>query len=177
MLQLQELTMLNKESQEALSSSRKRIKTTALIHEMLYRNETFNEISLKEFITELYELLKTNNNFILFTSGEDIKFNLSTALPLGLMLNELMLNSFKHSFDGLDQGKTEIAINTDNGKLNIEYCDCKGVFPQEVDFSNSNTTGLTLIHTFADQLEGKIELISNQPPKYLIQIPLDENHQ
>jgi hypothetical protein len=59
-------------------------------------------------------------------------------------------------------------------KLSIEYCDCKGQFPDHVDFKNSNTTGLTLIHTFAEQLNGSIELISKMPPKYSIQIPLYE---
>jgi two-component sensor histidine kinase len=103
-----------------------------------------------------------------------VKINLSTALPLGLMLNEIMLNSFKHSYKGAIEGITKIVTSLKNDKLSIEYCDCKGQFPEHIDFKKSNTTGLTLIHTFAEQLNGSIELINNMPPKYSIQIPLYE---
>jgi PAS domain S-box-containing protein len=176
MLQLQELTITNTELREALASSRKRIKTTALIHEMLYRNETFNKISLKDFIRELYALLRTSDQFELDLQGEDLVFNLSTALPLGLIMNEILINSFKHSYIGKDQGKTTITIRAEGDDLNISYCDCQGSFPKNVDFKNSNTTGLTLIHTFAEQLSGSIDLVSNEPPMYQINIRIHENH-
>jgi two-component sensor histidine kinase len=176
MLELQELTMGAVDSREALSSSRKRIKTTALIHEMLYRNESFNEISFKEFVRELFDLLKTGNNFSVVLNGEDVTFNLTTALPLGLMLNEIMLNSFKHSYSNVFEGKTEITISSQDELLTIDYCDCQGSFPLDVDFYNSNTTGLTLIHTFAEQLSGRIELVNNEPPVYKILINLNEKN-
>lgn len=176
MLQLQELNMTNPEAKEALSSSRKRIKTTALIHEMLYRDETFNKISLKEFITELFGLLRMSDRYQLEIHGKDKEFNLTTALPLGLILNEIMVNSFKHSFSNTDHGKTSITIDSEGELLTIHYRDEIGNFPKEIDFRNSNTTGLTLIHTFADQLSGSIDLVSNDPPVYKIQIRIHENH-
>lgn len=176
MLQLQELNMNSTEAKEALSSSRKRIKTTALIHEMLYRDKTFNKISLKEFITELFGLLRLSNNYHLEIHGEDKEFNLTTALPLGLILNEIMVNSFKHSFIHADQGKTSITIDSEGDLLTIIYRDETGNFPADIDFKNSNKTGLTLIHTFAEQLSGSIDLVSNDPPVYKIQILIHENH-
>jgi PAS domain S-box-containing protein len=176
MLQLQELTITNREVREALSGSRKRIKTTALIHEMLYRDDTFNRISLKEFITELFDLLKTSDNYELQLLGEDRVFNLTTALPLGLILNEIMTNSFKYSYSELETGRTVISIDSEADRLSILYRDEQGVFPPSVEFKNSNTTGLTLIHTFAEQLSGSIDLVSNEPPMYQINIRIHENH-
>ena len=83
-----------------------------------------------------------------------------------------MLNSFKHSFKGAIEGMTKIVTSLHDNQLSIEYSDCKGEFPDDIDFKNSNTTGLTLIHTFVEQLNGSIELINKTPPKYSIQIPL-----
>ena len=174
MLHLQEMNIENSEGKEALALSRKRIKTTALIHELLYKNETFHDIRLNEFLNELFTLLRTNENIELVLIGDSVSFKLNVALPLGLMLNEIMLNSFNHSYKHAIQGKTVITSYLEQNYLIIEYCDCKGNFPLTVDFVNSNTTGLTLIHTFAEQLNGSIQLISNEPPKYLIQIPLNE---
>lgn len=176
MLQLQELTITNREVREALAGSRKRIKTTALIHEMLYRDDTFNRISIKHFVTELFELLKTSDDYKLHLHGEDRSFNLTTALPLGLILNEIMTNSFKYSYSNSERGRTSISIEPEGEFLTIIYKDEQGSFPLDVDFKNSNTTGLTLIHTFAEQLSGSIDLISNVPPVYRIQIRVNENH-
>lgn len=174
LLQLQELNISNNEAREALSQSRKRIKSTALVHELLYRKESFESIPLNEYITELFELLKTNNNIQLSLRGNDISVELKTAMPLGLMLNEIMMNSFKHSYKDALEGQTYIFITTENNDLRIEYRDCKGEFPKDVDFENAVSTGLSLIHTFAEQLNGKIELANHTPPKYIITIPLHD---
>jgi PAS domain S-box-containing protein len=174
LLQLQEMNITNEEAKQALVLSRKRIKSTALIHELLYQSESFQSISIHDYLTELFNYLKIDDSIRLQLNGDMVNINLSTALPLGLMLNEIMLNSFKHSYKGASEGMTKIATSIKHNKLFIEYCDCKGQFPDHVDFKNSNTTGLTLIHTFAEQLNGNIELINKMPPKYSIQIPLYE---
>lgn len=174
MLQLQEMNINSTEAKEALLLSRKRIKSTALIHELLYKSESFQSINLKDYLCELFQLLKISDSIQLSLNGDNVTFNISIALPLGLMLNEIMLNSFKHA--GRDgSGKIEIHISSTPGSLGIDYCDCEGVFPDTVDFKKPSTTGLTLIHTFAEQLDGHVELISKVPPKYKIHIPLNEN--
>lgn len=174
LLQLQEMNITNKEAKEALILSRKRIKSTALIHELLYRSESFQSINLQDYLTELFNYLKIDDTIQLQLNGDIVNINLSTALPLGLMLNEIMLNSFKHSYKDATDGTTKIVTSLKDDKLFIEYCDCKGDFPDYIDFKKSNTTGLTLIHTFTEQLNGSIDLISRMPPKYSIQIPLYE---
>lgn len=175
LLQLQEMNINNSEVKEALALSRKRIKSTALIHELLYRSESFQNVKLKDYLTELFHLLKMNNNTLLQLKGEEVNLNLLTAMPLGLMMNEIMLNSFKHSYNEKSKGQIEISIITHANKLLIYYSDFEGDFPDTIDFENSKTTGLTLIHTFAEQLNGSIEMVSKAPPKYLIQLPLNEN--
>lgn len=172
-LQLKEFNIKNEEALDALKSSRNRVKTTALIHELLYRNESFQNISLKEFMNELFSLLKFDKKIDLKLQGIDFSFNLSTAFPLGLMLNEIMLNSLKHSFKILQKGTIIVNIQADENNLKIGYYDCEGEFPEDIDFQNNNSTGLTIIHTFIEQLNGSITLVKKNPPMYIIKIPLN----
>lgn len=172
MLQLKEMNLDNKLAIEALSDSRKRIKSTALVHEMLYRNETFDNVNLIQYIKELFGNLNMNPNIILEIEGDEHVLELSMALPFGLMMHELMMNSFKHSFKEKKQAKLKIRSHVSFDKLNIEYCDCSGIFPINKNFNDTSTTGLMLIHTFIEQLNGKIELVANEPPAYSITIPL-----
>jgi len=163
------------EVKEALALSRKRIKSTALIHELLYRNESFQYINLKGYLTELFQHFKINENIQLFLKGDEVTLNLSTAMPLGLMLNEILLNSFKHSYKDDSKGHINISATLLSNQLTINYRDFEGSFPETIDFRNPNTTGLGLIHTFTEQLNGSIELVRKTPPEYKIQIPINEN--
>lgn len=172
MLQLKEMNLENPEAKEALKDSRKRIKSTALVHEMLYRNDSFDNIKLMEYVKELFNNLNSDPNITIDLAGEDHILGIEKALPFGLMLHELMMNSFKHSFKGGEKSILKIRSSVNNENLNIEYCDCRGKFPDNFNFNNTNTTGLMLIHTFIEQLNGTIHLLSQEPPSYSINIPL-----
>lgn len=176
LLQLQEMNITNEEAKNALVLSRKRIKSTALIHELLYKSESFHNIKLNDYIKELFDLLRLNENIQLNLDGSEVKLDITKAMPLGMMLNEIMMNSFKHSYKNVSQGSTIIRTKTEGNELIIDYCDCNGSFPVEINFIEPTTTGLTLIHTFAQQLDGKIELTERKPPRYIISIPIHESH-
>lgn len=174
LLQLQELNIASPEAREALKLSRNRIKSTALVHELLYKNDSFQHIYLHEYLDELFHNLRPDNNKHLKVNGSPVEFNIDRAMPLGLLLNELMLNSFKHSYKMDAEGQISISTEIKNNILTLQYCDCEGCFPDHIDFYNPTTTGLLLIHTFVQQLEGNIELVEKSPPKYIINLPLSE---
>lgn len=171
MLHLKEMSLTNEEAKNALSESRKRIKSTALVHEMLYRNDRFQNISVKEYISELFENIKLNPSIELVLEGDDEVLELDKSSSFGLLMHELIMNSMKHSFKEKQMGKLNIEITKDRNSFNLKYGDCSGKFPAEVDFDNATTTGLILIHTFIEQLNGTILLISKEPPTYHIIIP------
>jgi PAS domain S-box-containing protein len=172
MLQLKEINIENESAKEALRDSRKRIKSTALVHEMLYRNDSFDQVLMQEYLTELFDNLHTNPGIKLAIEGDNPVLDLNRALPFGLMMHELMMNSIKHSFKNKEQGVLELKSKLINEVLEIEYCDYEGVFPEEVDFRDTSSTGLMLIHTFIEQLNGSIELENRTPPRYRIKIPM-----
>ncbi len=172
MLQLKEMNVENCEAKEALSSSRKRIKSTALIHEMLYRIDTLDKISIKDYLAELFKILNENKSIKLVISGDEYILDLNLSLPFGLLMHELMMNSLKHSLISEKELKLSIESKLNQDKLIINYHDCSGEFPADLDFYNTSSTGLMLIHTFIDQLSASIILTDKKPPKYIIEIPI-----
>ncbi|MBK9283880.1 MAG: PAS domain S-box protein [Sphingobacteriaceae bacterium] len=171
MLQLKEMNIDNDKAKEALADSRKRIKSTALVHELLYRKEKFDKISIKEHIIEVFNNINANPHFSLKFEGQDCVVDLKQALPFGLLIHELIMNSLKHSFKQGVNSQIKITSDIKNGEINLTYCDCNGEFPANIDFNDTTTTGLMLIHTFIEQLNGKIELVNRTPPSYQIKFP------
>lgn len=171
LLHLQELNLQSEEAKEALNESRKRIRSTALVHELLYRKESFSSISINDYVTELFSNLRINKNAELVLSGDQILVDLTTAMPLGMMMNEIMMNSFKHSLKGKESGKIKINLTLKGKELELIYTDEEGQIPMGIDLKTASSTGMTLINTFAEQLEGKIELLSRSPLQYRISIP------
>lgn len=173
LLHLQELNLQSSEAKEALSESRKRIRSTALVHELLYRKESFSSICINDYISELFTNLRINKNAQLIMKGEQVMLDLTTAMPLGMMMNEIMMNSFKHSIKGKESGTIKVELYSKDKELNIFYTDENGIIPENIELKNASSTGMTLINTFAEQLEGSIELNSRVPLQYKIKIPLN----
>ena len=176
LLKLQEMNTDNQEVKDALSVSRNRIKSTASIHEMLYKSETLHDIKFKDYLEELFTYLNYNSQIELKYIGEEISVEMDFAMPLGLLMNELFMNSFKHSYNEKSSGLILIKTAIDGNKLNVIFEDFQGDFPVEIDFKNANSTGLVLAQTFAEQLNGTLDLIQNCPPIYQIQVLINENN-
>ena len=100
-----------------------------------------------------------------------MKVDLTTATPLGMMLNEIMMNSFKHSMKENSSGRITVRFEKSRKDLVIDYHDMQGNIPAGIELKNATSTGMTLIHTFAEQLDGEISLVSRSPIHYRIIIP------
>lgn len=176
LLQLQEMNSNNQEVKDALSVSRKRIKSTASIHEMLYKSESLHDIKIKDYLIELFNYLKISNQISLKYIGDEISVEMDYAMPLGLLMNELFMNSFKHSYNEKSSGEIIVKSTLEENKLTIVVEDFEGTFPENIDFKNANSTGLILAQTFVEQLNGTLDLIQYSPPQYQIQILINEQN-
>ena len=172
MLQIKELSIDNEEAKEIFSDSRLRIKSTALVHEMLYRNDRFDNISLKEYVLELFNNIKIKPSLKLTLSGDDYFLQLDKSFSFGLLMHELIMNSMKHAFKDNNEGELKINIEKLEHKLLINYFESSGKFSADVIFNDPVTTGLILIQTFIQQLDGTIELTSKEPTSFKIEIPI-----
>jgi PAS domain S-box-containing protein len=180
------------EVMEAFSESQDRVRSMVLIHEELYKSEEFETLNFSTYIRELAENLfqtyglNSNNIHLHIDMEENIFLNMDTAIPFGIIVNELVSNSLKHTFSGRDKGRIHIKLSREeNGKRinNREENKCEGYkstsfilkisddgvgIPRSIDLENPNSFGLQLVTTLVDQLGGKLELKRNNETEFTI---------
>lgn len=97
----------------------------------------------------------------------DIILNMDTAVPCGLIINELVTNSIKHGFVRRNSGQIYINLQSNDGCLTLIVGDYGIGLPEEVDIENPQKLGLQLVKSLIDQLEGKIEFNGNTGTEFI----------
>lgn len=150
-----------------LRTARSRIKSMALAHEALYQNESFSDISMKEYIQRIGNL--THNSFTkkevdicLKFDLEDAALDMSKSIPLGLIINEILINAHKHAFNGKNKGCIELISRVDDNGINIEIRDNGVGLPTEFESRSNNSLGMTLIKRFSKQLKANLSIKSQK---------------
>jgi len=160
LLNLQSKYIKDDQALEMFKESRNRIRSMTLIHEKLYRSKDLANIDVAEYIQNLSSNLFRSysaGRISLRTQVDDILLGVDTAIPCGLIINELVSNSLKHAFPD-KQGEILVDLHRDNGKFTLRVRDNGVGFPEHVDFRNTDSLGLQLVCTLTDQLDGEIEL-------------------
>jgi PAS domain S-box-containing protein len=163
LLNLQSRRIKDKESLEMLQATRKRVFSMALVHERLYRSENFARIDFCKYIEEMtVHLLSFHRDKMEKVRYEkDIKktiIDINKAVPLGLILNELITNALKHAFPKDREGKIKIKFNKKGSRYNLIISDDGIGFPKDLDFRKAESMGLTLITSLVNQIDGEIKL-------------------
>lgn len=164
MLHLQSARATDKEILMAFKESQSRVDTMALIHEKLYQSKDLTVIPMAgyigDLITNLYISFGINDEQIkAVTKVADVNLNVSTAIPCGLIINELVTNCLKHAFPGGRTGEIVLSLQPQiEGKYELIVSDNGIGFPENADFTNTETLGLKLVISLISQLDGTIEL-------------------
>lgn len=166
------------EVKEAFRESQDRVISMALIHEELYKGGVLEKLNFTRYTRELvgnllqtYNLGNANINLKL-DLAENIYFDMDIAVPLGMIVNELVTNSFKYAFAGRTEGEIQIEMYREENWTKIETVnkDCKnnnycltisdnGVgIPENIDIEDLDTLGMLLITSLVEQLDGELEL-------------------
>ena len=145
---------------------RNRISAMALIYDKLYRSEVFNRINLREYIQALTNSLQQTylhgRRDVIELDVDEIYVDNKNAVPLALLVNELVSNAFVHAFTKCDFPKLSLALkNTDQG-IRLTVIDNGSGLPEGVDPNNGKTFGFKLISLFARQLKGKLQIQSDK---------------
>lgn len=134
-----------------------RIISIALVHELMYNNEDLSSIDVSVYLKKLIPAVTAtmqnkaqNVQFVL--KIDKYELNINEAIPLGLLLNELITNSFKYAFNGSDGNLVDLALRSVDDKVYITYYDNGKGYPEWVDFDHPKTLGLNLIHAQLNQL-------------------------
>ena len=143
--------------------SRNRIKSMALIHESLYRSEDFSRIDFSEYISKLATHLHTifctrDSKLSVVQDVQDVSLDINRAIPCGLLINELISNSFRHAFEPNGNGKIQIKMSEKNGNYFLKVQDNGKGLPKNLDFQKTETLGLQVVNDLVKQLDGKISL-------------------
>lgn len=161
MLSLQAETIENSAAKEVLQESRLRINSMALIHQLLYSKNNMLNVSISDYLNTLLSQIEksysgTSSKIVTDLKCENITIDLDTAIPLGLIVNELVTNSYKHAFKQVDSGSIRVVFfkTEENGTCTLKVSDNgPGFDPSTL---KHNSLGMELIQMLSEQLNSKM---------------------
>ena len=162
MFRLQDFNIKNKEVRNILRSSQNRVRSMALIHEQLYRSENLMDVNFSKYIehleTHLYSSFHIDPDEIIFKQDiKDVELTINSAIPCGLIANELISNCLKHAFPGT-QGKIFVSMTGKDNNYTLLIEDNGVGLPKNFDLEDSANLGLQLVSILVDQIHGKLEI-------------------
>jgi two-component sensor histidine kinase len=148
---------------EAFKESQNRVISMALVHEELYRSQDMESIDFSDYLMKLvnelsYSYIIEKESIKIKTNVETVFLDMDTAIPLGMIVNELISNSFKHAFSPGEKGEIHVNLSLNNGKLLLAVGDNGTGFPEHVNFRETDSLGLQLVTTLISQIGGILEL-------------------
>jgi len=182
----------------AFRDSQNRVISMALIHEELYGSKEVSTLNFATYLQKLTEELFRCYNVgasevkMVLEIEENIFFDMDTAVPLGMIVNELVSNSLKHAFPGGKTGEIKIKLSReisekseDNGiEDSNEACkstsyilvvsDNGAGIPESISLEDSDTLGIQLVTILVDQLDGELDLNRDSGTEFTIKITVAE---
>ncbi len=141
-----------------------RIRSMALIHERLYQAPSLAKINFEEYVRTLVRMLTRTyhhpaQTICIDLQVDPVSLNLETALPFGLILNELVANCLKHAFVNRERGTISVSLRqTQIGELDLVVRDDGVGLPADFDWQNCSSLGLRLIRILTEQLRGTLQV-------------------
>lgn len=155
-LQLQSRYSKNKKVEAALTETQTRIKSISLVHEMLYQSDTMANLNYDEYVLDLILAisklpLATDKQVKITAETQTVNLDLNIAVPCSLLLNEIIVDRLKNSFENLNQGTIHVILrNLDtSAELSVEHNGAK-----DSTKNVQESLGYTLIKTLINQLHG-----------------------
>ncbi|MFO7980122.1 MAG: PAS domain S-box protein [Candidatus Aminicenantes bacterium] len=174
LLRLQSQFLRDKEAKQAFRESQNRIYSMALIHEKLYKSQDLARINLghyiQSFVTHLFHAYEVDTSQIkMLMDTEDVQVDINTAIPCGLILNELVSNALKHAFPSGQRGEVNVRLSKNKeGKINLTVKDNGRGLPREVNLHNPKSLGLQLIKDLTKQLNGEVKVQKTKGSKFTV---------
>ncbi|MEA3283227.1 MAG: histidine kinase dimerization/phosphoacceptor domain -containing protein [Euryarchaeota archaeon] len=181
LLNMQARNAMDEETKGILSESRDRITTMSLIHSQLYEGSDLAEINMKEFVDRLLGQLRSyqvgDMRITRVIRVDDYPFPISIAVPVGLIINELLSNALKYAFEGRDEGKIEVSLAaSEDGRINLTVSDDGVGLPAGFDIDESKTLGLRLVKILTeDQLQGNLEVTSDGGATFTMEFDIEDD--
>lgn len=176
LLGLKAETVREEAFKEIIKDIKTRIRSIALVHEKLYKSGNLSRINLGEYIRELASLISegyvnesTRVKFDL--TIDDMGILIDKAIPVGLIITELVTNSFKHAFPGNNEGIITIELRKEKDKFLLTVKD-NGIGFERDSAANEGKLGLQLLENIAEgQLDASVDLDTSEGVKWTLNFP------
>jgi PAS domain S-box-containing protein len=184
LLNLQANQIRDKETAQVFRDSQSRVRAMSLVHERLYQSSDLARIDFAGYVEDVTRhLLRSYQSgprgVRLKVDVDPVSFNIDTAIPCALIINELVSNSLKYAFPNGKDGEILIRLNTtENNDLNLCISDNGVGFPHNVSWEKTDSLGLQLVRSLTDQLNGSIKCQLDQGARFDIRFrPLVSDRQ
>lgn len=174
LLNLQSRRLSNPADAEVFREAQHRIRSMSLVHELLYQSPTLARIEMSEYLRRIASNLlpppeTAPGRIRMKLDIEEIFFNIQTAIPLGLIVNELLSNTLKHAFPGGRAGHVDLALCRRDGEGFLLSVKDDGIgLPDSFDQRAAESMGFMLVSLFVEQLNGRIEIIRRDGTEFRI---------
>jgi PAS domain S-box-containing protein len=177
LLELRSREMENEAAKSAFNDSIGRIRSMALLHEKMYSANIVGSVNFAEYVKSLFEpLAEAFNkdlpiNFVV--DSDHFMLDINRAVPLGLILNELLTNSLKHAFSSSESAQIFVKIRTDMNKVAVTVADNGAGLPPHINLFNSNSFGFKIVRLLVEQIEGQIRVQNLNGAVFEITLPYE----
>lgn len=157
---------------EILKESRGRVKSMAMIHEKLYHSQNIGKLNMAEYLNNLVrDIVRSYSShsidIIMDVDVENINLNIDTAIPMGLMVNELVSNSVKYAFPN-NNGTISLKLKYVDDYYLLSVSDNGVGFPENFNIDESSSLGLKLVKSLAIQLEGELLIKTKNETSFVL---------
>jgi two-component sensor histidine kinase len=179
-VEIESFELENEKAKDVLLNIQSRIKSIATVYELLSgggsRERAQVQVYLKKLTQGISESLsKRNTNIEINLNADPVMLDSYQTLSCGLIVNELILNSYKHAFKDKASGSIDIRLKKGCKEATIDYHDNGPGLPADFEIGEQDSIGLDMIRTLVEQLRGTIEVIEDKGAHFFIQFKIGDN--
>jgi two-component sensor histidine kinase len=175
LLNMQARLVSDPRARDAYADSIRRVRSMAMAHEKLYRSENLSEVDFGEYLRSVASELNSSigrESIALTVNAERIMLGIDTAVPCGLIANELISNALKHAFTGRDEGHITVDFRRlPAGELRLCVQDNGKGLPEGVDLRTLPSLGLSIVSSLTDQLGGALAITRERGTSVTVTFP------
>ena len=173
LLKLQSAKTSNTEIQNSLGEAQERINSMALLHQLLYRNNQMTSLLFNDYLESLINQISgsfalTNKNITIESNLIELELDLDTAIPLGLITNELLSNAYKHAFNG-KEGIIKVSLSKlVKNTYQLKVSDNGQGLAADFDLSSSGSLGLDIVAILSEQINAELKIYNDKGANFEI---------
>ncbi|MEC5165517.1 two-component sensor histidine kinase [Flavobacterium sp. PL11] len=174
LLNIQAQNITDKNVLDSIKEGQSRVQAMSLIHQNLYQSQELDAINMEDYLRQLTIYLNemyhnASEKIAIEVQAPQIYFDIDTAIPLGLIVNELVSNAFKYAFSDKNDKKITIRIESKNNTEHQLSVSDNGIgMPEDFTIENSKSMGLNLVSILSRQLKGSVSYHYNNGTRFEI---------